>query len=324
MESFHKYTNVIAFLFLFFSSPLTLALQVGFYSKTCPNAETIVQQVVQQRFAADKSVAAALLRMHFHDCFVRGCDASILIDSTSTNQAEKASGANGSVREFALIDQIKAKLEQSCPQTVSCADIITLATRDSVALVGGPKYNVPTGRRDGLISKSNEVNVPGPSSTVSQAQQSFKIKGLTINDMVVLLGGHTVGITHCSFISDRLTNFQGTGAPDPTMNKTLLTQLKGTCGANPSADPSIFLDQKTPFVFDNEYYNQLKSNNGVLQIDQELAVDPLSSTLVNNMAANNAGFVQNFAKAMVKMGGIQVLQGTAGEIRTNCRVFNKN
>ncbi|XP_021739530.1 peroxidase 57-like [Chenopodium quinoa] len=323
MESYHKYISV-TFFFLSLILPLTLALQVGFYSKTCPNAETIVQQVVQQRFAADKSITPALLRMHFHDCFVRGCDASILIDSTSTNQAEKAAGPNGSVREFALIDQIKSKLEQSCPKTVSCADIITLATRDSVVLAGGPKYNVPTGRRDGLISRSSEVNVPGPSFTVSQAQKSFSDKGLTLNDMVVLLGAHTVGIAHCSLFQDRLSNFQGTGSPDPTMNKALVTKLTGVCGSNPNVDPTAFLDQKTPFVFDNQYYNQIKSNMGVLQIDQELALDSLSSTLVTNMAANNVGFGQSFAKAMVKMGSIQVLQGTSGEIRQNCRVLNKS
>ena len=87
----------------------------------------------------------------------QGCDASILIDSNSTHQAEKSAGANLGVREFGLIDQIKAKLEIACPQTVSCADIIALASRDAVALAGGPEYNIPTGRRDGLISQASEV-----------------------------------------------------------------------------------------------------------------------------------------------------------------------
>lgn len=46
-------------------------LRVGFYNKTCPNAETIIRQVVQKRFNSDRSITAALLRMHFHDCFVK-------------------------------------------------------------------------------------------------------------------------------------------------------------------------------------------------------------------------------------------------------------
>lgn len=58
------------------SSILGLAsaqLKVGFYSSTCPKAESIIRGVVQQRFNRDRSITAALLRMHFHDCFVRVC-----------------------------------------------------------------------------------------------------------------------------------------------------------------------------------------------------------------------------------------------------------
>jgi len=52
--------------------PLALSLQVGFYSKSCPKAESIVLDVVKQRFIATKGAAGpALIRMYFHDCFVR-------------------------------------------------------------------------------------------------------------------------------------------------------------------------------------------------------------------------------------------------------------
>lgn len=48
-------------------------LQVGFYKGKCANAdvEAVVGGVVRAWFATkDNTIAAALLRMQFHDCFV--------------------------------------------------------------------------------------------------------------------------------------------------------------------------------------------------------------------------------------------------------------
>ncbi|KAG4189348.1 hypothetical protein ERO13_A08G220700v2 [Gossypium hirsutum] len=313
--------KIIFVLYFTILLPLALAqLKVGFYKTSCPRAESIVKAAVQKRFNTDKSITAALLRMHFHDCFVRGCDASILIDSTNQSRSEKESGPNLTVRGYELIDEAKKALEKVCPSKVSCADIITLATRDSVVLAGGPSYDVPTGRRDGRVSNMNEVNLPGPSLSVSQAFQSFKDKGLTMDDMVTLLGGHTVGVAHCFFFSGRLTNFQGTGKPDPSMDAGLVTTLKGICGNG--SNPKAFLDQGTSFSFDNEFYRQIRAKKGVMKIDQELADDRLSSGIVSRFASNANLFRTRFAQAMVKMGNIQVLVGNAGEIRKNCRVIN--
>ncbi|KAL5770222.1 hypothetical protein ACOSP7_014376 [Xanthoceras sorbifolium] len=132
--------SLLAFLIIF---QVALAdLRVGFYSSTCPRAESIIVEVVRRRFTTDKSITAALLRMHFHDCFVRGCDASILLDSTSQKQSEKDAGPNLTVRGYVLIDEAKKALEAACPSAVSCADIITLATRDAAFLAGGVNYAV--------------------------------------------------------------------------------------------------------------------------------------------------------------------------------------
>ncbi|MBA0861038.1 hypothetical protein Goshw_023787, partial [Gossypium schwendimanii] len=85
-----------------------------FYDHSCPRAQVIVRNVVAKAVAKEPRMAASLLRLHFHDCFV------------------KRSNLNrNSARGFEVIDEIKAEIEKECPHTVSCADILALAARDS-------------------------------------------------------------------------------------------------------------------------------------------------------------------------------------------------
>ncbi|URD92447.1 peroxidase [Musa troglodytarum] len=290
------------------------ALQVGFYRGKCngTDVEAAIRSVVAARFGRDRSIVPALLRLHFHDCFVRGCDASILLDGSGT---EKTAPPNLSVRGYDLIDQAKTELESRCPGVVSCADIIAVATRDAVVLGGGSQYTyaVQTGRRDGVVSLASEAirNLPGDSFSASQAIAAFEAKGLNASYMVWLLGGHTVGVTHCSFIRNRLYSYNGSGKPDPTMDPALVNLLRSRCPQSSTVDNTVFLDHSTP------------STRGVLKVDQNIAMDGATNATVRSLANGGSSFPSLFGRAMVKMGAIQVLTGTQGQIRKSCRVVKK-
>ncbi|RYQ98717.1 hypothetical protein Ahy_B07g086481 [Arachis hypogaea] len=79
-------------------------LELGFYSKSCPNAEKIISHYVNEHIHKVPSLATTLLRVPFHDCFVRvsdcvqGCDGSVLVASTKNNQAEKEAPSNLTLR----------------------------------------------------------------------------------------------------------------------------------------------------------------------------------------------------------------------------------
>ncbi|KAB1222388.1 Peroxidase 53 [Morella rubra] len=124
---------------IFFTTTLyesNAQLTATFYASTCPNVSSIVSNAVQQALQSDSRIGASLIRLHFHDCFVNGCDASILLDDSANIQSEKNAGPNtNSTRGFDVVDNIKTALENSCPGVVSCADLLALAAEASVSLV---------------------------------------------------------------------------------------------------------------------------------------------------------------------------------------------
>ncbi|KAJ6425119.1 hypothetical protein OIU84_025815 [Salix udensis] len=308
-------------------------LQFGFYNGKCRdgngfqrNVEDIVKQKVKEKFSSDTTIVAALLRMQFHDCFVNGCDASILLDVPN---GEKTAPPNLSVRGYEFIEDIKTEIENTCPGIVSCADIIVMATRDAVVesdikKMGTGWYPVQTGRRDGRVSSAQNVNLPSPSIPVPQAIAAFSSKKLSTIDMVYLLGGgHSVGVAHCGLFENRLYDFKNTGNPDPAMNTTLLQTLQTLCPRNSGSPNSANLDQdplKSSSV-DKSFYEQIRLGNGILEVDQQLALDPNTRFLVARIAGSN-DFSFQFGRAMIKLGAVDVKIGRDGEIRKKCAAVN--
>nr|ANO53932.1 peroxidase 1 [Daucus carota subsp. carota] len=327
MNTFGSFVFVIVVVLGLFESGHA-DLQMGFYSKSCPKAEKIVQDYVNKHIPNAPSLPAALIRLHFHDCFVRGCDASILLNSTSStgNQTEKFAIPNLTVRGFGFIDGVKSLLEKECPGIVSCADIITLVARDSIVATGGPSWKVPTGRRDGLISNGTETlgPIPAPTSNLSTLQTDFSRQGLDLKDLVVLSGAHTVGFGHCSSFSARLYNFNGTGNPDPSFDSEYVANLKARkCKSANDTTTRVEMDPGSVRTFDLSYYTLLLKRRGLFQSDAALTTSSTTKALITQLLQGSIeNFYTEFAKSMEKMGQIGVLTGSSGEVRKNCAFVN--
>lgn len=305
-------------LFLLLVGITSAQLSSTFYSSTCPNALTTIKSAVDSAVSQEARMGASLLRLHFHDCFVNGCDGSILLDDTSTFTGEKTAAPNAnSVRGFDVIDNIKTKVEAVCPGIVSCADIVAVAARDSVVALGGPTWTVQLGRRDSTtasLSAAN-TNIPAPTLNLSGLITSFSNQGLTAKEMVALSGAHTIGQARCTTFRTRIYN-------ETNINTQYANSLKSNCPSTGGDNTLSPLDTTTPTKFDNAYFKNLQSQKGLLHSDQQLFSGGSTNSQVNTYSSNSATFSSDFTSAMIKMGNLNPLTGTNGQIRTNCRKTN--
>ncbi|XP_048132744.1 peroxidase 27-like [Rhodamnia argentea] len=313
----------LVFLFLVPEVAQGQGLKVGFYQKACPNAEAIVKEVIGQVMSVAPSLSGPLLRLHFHDCFVRGCEGSVLLNSP-THQAEKDALPNLSLRGFETIDRVKTALEKACPGIVSCADILALVARDVVVATGGLTYDVETGRRDGNVSSLDEAdqNLVPPTANITTLKAGFARRGLSVKDLVVLSGGHTIGTSHCSSFTYRLYNFAGNGNADPTLDSNYIARLKLKCKQNDQTT-LVEMDPGSVRTFDVKYFNLILKRRGLFNSDSALLDDSQTKAYLElQVKTGGSTFFKDFGVSMVKMGRIGVLTGTAGEVRKVCSKIN--
>eukprot|EP01018_Ginkgo_biloba_P026909 Gb_02104 [translate_table: standard] len=255
-----------------------------FYNESYPNLESIVNATLESFLEEDITQAAGLLILHFHDCFVQGCDASILLDGTTNDPSEQEAAPNLTLRAqtFKIINTIKAAVEAVCSGVVSCADILTLATRDSIKKAGGPKYVVPLGRRDILNfanSSVTEQNRPPPTSNVTRMMSIFGAKGFKMTDLVALSSlWHSIGISHCASFTNRLY---------PTLDPTFAKQV-------------------------------------LLTSDEALNLNSTTQHIAKSFSQNQNLFFHSSILGMLKMSQLGVLTGSEGEIRKNCSISNSH
>ncbi|XP_019164347.1 PREDICTED: cationic peroxidase 1-like [Ipomoea nil] len=311
------YNVALILLFSFLLGMSSAKLSENFYEKSCPKALSIIKSGVRSAVQAEPRMGASLLRLHFHDCFVNGCDASVLLDDTANFTGEKSAAPNnGSIRGFDVIDNIKTQVEKSCPGVVSCANILTLTSRDSVVALGGPSWKVLLGRRDSTTASFSDANrdLPAPVFNLSQLISSFSNKGFSVREMVALSGAHTIGQARCVSFRDRIYN-------DTNINASFARSLQAKCPRSEGDNNLAPLDS-SPIEFDSVYFKNLQSQKGLLHSDQEFFNGGSTDSIVNTYSLNPLTFASDFANAMVKMNTLSPLTGSNGEIRKNCRKIN--
>uniref|UniRef100_A0A803N7H3 Peroxidase n=1 Tax=Chenopodium quinoa TaxID=63459 RepID=A0A803N7H3_CHEQI len=314
-------SKLICFLVIFSLTSLFMGasnawlMQPDFYASSCPNVEQIVYNTMKQAVSKEPRMGASILRLFFHDCFVN------MITPTFTGEKTAKANANNSIRGFEVIDAIKCNLEAACPQTVSCADILALASRDGVRLLGGPTWKVPLGRRDARtasLSLANQ-NLPPPRSSLANLTSLFARQKLKHqrNDRPLRRPHHRPRSLH----QLPTPHLQRTPDIDPTFAATRQANCPKQAG---NGDFNLApLDRQTPNKFDNDYFQKTLFKNAVYYIRiKRLYNGGSQDSLVKKYSTNQAVFFQDLLQAMIKMGNIKLLTGTKGEIRKNCRVIN--
>ncbi|KAL6885635.1 hypothetical protein ACP4OV_010414 [Aristida adscensionis] len=289
-----------------------------FYSSSCPNAEGVIRNVTQEIISEDPTMGAAFIKLFFVDCSIGGCDASILLDPAKMRKKE----IYWNLRAIDAINKVKAAVEAICPGIVSCADILALAARDSVTISGGFGFAMPTGRRDGLFAEPNNAGelLPSETSHVQDLINYFAAKGLDVDDLVALSGAHSFGVSHCGFIQDRLYQ-----KLEPAMDADLSAELRRKGCEADTWWMSVDMNQVTnTSKLSNQYYSNVESGKVLFTSDQTLMERDDTAAKVAYYAANSIPWMVRFAGALVKMGAINVLTGTAGEIRKFCNVTSSS
>lgn len=212
-------------------------------------------------------------------------------------------------------------------------------------------YDIPKGRKDGRRSKIEDtINLPPPTLNSSELISMFGKRGFTAQEMVALsginylincnqtllihpgllityiitkycqlVGAHTLGVARCSSFKSRLRNFDSTHDVDPSLDTQFASALSKTCSAGDNAEQPF---DSTRNTFDNDYFNALQRKAGVLFSDQTLFASPTTRGIVSAYSFNQAKFFFDFQQAMLKMGTLDVKQGSKGEVRSSCRAIN--
>ncbi|KAF3335416.1 Lignin-forming anionic peroxidase [Carex littledalei] len=310
----------IAMLFAFSLKHCQASLTPNYYDYTCPQAIPIIRSAIRIAIAKERRMAASLIRLHFHDCFVQGCDGSVLLKDTPWFTGEQtALQNNNSIRGMEVIDAAKWAVEAVCPKIVSCADIVALAAKDSSEYVNGPTWTVKLGRRDSTTANKDlaAADLPFGGDNLDVLIAKFARKELNAKEMVALSGAHTIGQAQCVTFRGRIYN-------ETNIDPGFALHRRRNCPPSNNAEITNLapLDPVTPNSLDNKYYKNLMQRRGLLHSDQVLFNGGETDGMVASYSRDPSSFYADFATAMVKMGDIDPLTGSSGQIRKICSAIN--
>lgn len=140
-----------------------------------------------------KAKAPVMLRLAFHDAgtydrssFSGGANASIRFELDRPENA-------GLKRGWNVIEATMQRLKGTeVGSSVSAADLIALAGAYAVKITGGPEIWPQVGRVD-AEGPDPEGRLPLETFSAEEQRSAFGAKGLSVTEMVALLGSHTLG-----------------------------------------------------------------------------------------------------------------------------------
>ncbi|KAE8782620.1 Peroxidase 47 [Hordeum vulgare] len=294
-----------------------------------PEMQKAVRDIVE---AASPDLLPGLIRLLFHDCFVNGCDGSVLLNTSrmagSDGKTEMTSGFNVGLRGLDVIQKIKATLWPT--YGITCTDAVIYGAREAVYLLSNKQiaYDVDgPGRKDGVISRSEDPArfLPTPSFTFEQLKESFRNQSLEPEDVIVLSGAHAVGVAHRTFFD---INTVGTPLSYQIAVARELSNGAGVVKNNvrdfnpPLSDYKDDNEQRKAAkgVLDNSFYNTISQNMALFPSDRVLWKD--AETNVIGYKNNVGTWYTDFAISMAKLGRLPAPWGAPWEYRKVCNATN--
>ncbi|CAA6672509.1 unnamed protein product [Spirodela intermedia] len=288
-------------------------LAVDYYAASCPRAAEIVSETVVSKQIASPTTAAGTLRVFFHDCFLDGCDGSVLVSSTAFHRAERDADINLSLPgdAFDLVVRAKTAVELACPASSPAPTSSPSPPATSSPCSAAPSSRPPRPQGQPRLPCRPRRRAPPP-------RQRHRLPAHRAIRAARLLGaGARRAVRRAHRRVCALQGVRSTGGPgrwrraDAAAEPRYAEAVRRACADYRSRPTvAVFNDVMTPNKFDNVYFQNLRRGMG------------LTRPFVELYAADEGVFFRDFARAIEKLSVYGVKTGGQGEVRRRCDQFN--